>query len=167
MSKYTDYTIIVEGCDLTGKDTLCLKLAERYNLDFVHINSHDPNDFDFYIQTMRKKNIVYSRHWVGELIYPEIYNRKGNLNDELASKLAEFGRNNDYITTLVLTCSDEELFRRLSIRGEEVENVRNNLSRINREFLENAERYHIPVVDTSKVSFEDICHYIETGEVTW
>ena len=58
MSNYTDYTIIVEGCDLTGKDTLCLKLAEKYNLDFVHINSHDPNDFDFYVQTMRKKNVA-------------------------------------------------------------------------------------------------------------
>ena len=67
MSKYTDYTIIVEGCDLTGKDTLCLKLAERYYLDFVHISSHDPNDYPFYYETMRKKNIVYSRHWVGDL----------------------------------------------------------------------------------------------------
>lgn len=166
MSNYTDYTIIVEGCDLTGKDTLCLKLAEKYNLDFVHINSHDPNDFDFYKETMRKKNIVYSRHWVGELIYPEIYNRKQNINYVQGAFLADFGWRTE-VRTLILTCSDEEIFRRLAIRGEEVENVRNNLSRINREFLENAERYHIPVVDTSKVSFEDICHYIETGEVTW
>lgn len=167
MSNYTDYTIIVEGCDLTGKDTLCLKLAEKYNLDFVHINSHDPNDFDFYVQTMRKKNVVYSRHWVGELIYPEIYNREGNLTESDARDLYWMGLRHDNVRIMVLTCEDEEIFRRLAIRGEEVENVRNNLSRINREFLENAERYHIPVVDTSKVSFEKICHYIETGEVTW
>lgn len=166
MSNYTDYTIIVEGCDLTGKDTLCLKLAEKYNLDFVHINSHDPNDFPFYKETMRKKNIVYSRHWVGELIYPEIYERKQNIDLVDGGILANFGRRIG-VRTLILTCDDEEIFRRLAIRGEEVENVRNNLSRINREFLENAERYHIPVVDTSKVSFEDICHYIETGEINW
>lgn len=166
MSNYTDYTIIVEGCDLSGKDTLCLKLANRYSLDFVHINSHDPNDYSFYYETMRKKNIVYSRHWVGELIYPEIYVREPKIDTFIGEKLYKFGLTQN-VKTLILTCDEEELYRRLAIRGEEVENVRNNLSKINEKFLMYSIKYDIPVVDTSKVSFDSICHYIETGEVTW
>lgn len=72
--------IILEGCDCTGKTTLAKQLCEKYNLYYSHVTSKDPNDFEFYFNTMKTDNIIWDRHLLGEMIYPTVYNRKGNLN---------------------------------------------------------------------------------------
>jgi len=162
----TIYTIVIEGCDLCGKSTLVKRLSEKYNLDIMHCTSHDPKDYTFYFNLLRKKNVVYDREWIGELIYPEIYMRISQLSIPEANNLMKFSNENN-VKTLVLTCENEELQKRLSIRGEEVESVKENLSKINDSFVKYANQFNIPLVDTSKVDFEDICHYIETGEINW
>ncbi len=165
-AKATDYTIVIEGVDLSGKDTLCLKLAEKYGLDFVHFTSHDPKDYSFYSQSLRKKNVVYSRNWIGEFVYPKFYGRSHSLCLADGFRLVNVSKKNK-VKTLILTASDEELQRRLEERGEEQSCVRDNLSKINEAFIKLGKRFQIPIVDTSKTSFEDICSYIETGRVKW
>jgi len=158
--------IIIEGADLCGKSTLVKKLSNKYNLDIVHCTSHDPKDLTFYKQLARKTNVVFDRHFIGEQIYPNIYKRISEMSLSEAVDLNKWLKDHD-VKTLVLTADNDELLRRLSIRGEEVQSVRDNLSKINASFVKYANQFNVPVVDTSKVDFEDICHYVETGEVKW
>ena len=152
--------IIIEGCDGTGKTTLCKQLAEKYGLDVVHITSKDPNDFEFYKETLRKTNVVYDRHFLGELIYPKIYNRQGNLDRDDAKwfRMLCFKQN---VCIIVLTTDIDEIRRRLTERGE-LKFVFDKVDSINRQFLELAKKLEIKVFDTTKDSFENICEYIES-----
>ena len=151
--------IIIEGCDGTGKTTLCKKLAERYGWDIVHVTSKDPNDFDFYRQTMRKTNVVFDRHFIGEMIYPQIYNRKGNLDrHDLEYFIHQSYK--EKCPVIVLTTDLEEIHRRLSVRGEE-KFVAEKIETINKQFLSIALKYGLQVFDTAQNSFEEICGYIE------
>lgn len=153
--------IIIEGCDGTGKTTLCKKLAEHYGLDIVHVTSKDPNDFDFYRQLLRKTNVVFDRHFVGELIYPVIYNRVGKLSFTGASYLRNICIE-EGVVVIVLTADIEEIRKRLQVRGEETF-VFNALPRILDQFSYLAEHLQIRMFDTSKDSFESICHYIDVN----
>jgi len=153
------HKIIVEGCDGTGKTTLCKKLAEKYDLDVVHITSKDPNDFDFYRETLRKTNVVYDRHFLGELIYPKIYNRKGNLDLHDARWFRDYCYKQN-VCIMVLTADLEEIKRRLTERGE-LKFVFENLESINKQFIMLSKKLNIRVFDTTKDSFEDICEYVE------
>ena len=152
--------IVVEGCDGTGKTTLCKKLAERYGWDVVHVTSKDPNDFDFYKQTLRKANVVYDRHFLGELIYPRVYNRKGNLSLYDAEWFTHYSCDTK-TCVIVLTASMDEIKRRLTERGE-LKFVFDKVESINRQFLNLADRFNLRVFDTMVDSFEDICKYIES-----
>ena len=152
--------IIIEGCDGTGKTTLCKKLAERYGWDIVHVTSKDPNDFDFYRQTMRKRNAIFDRHFLGEMIYPKVYSRKGNL------KLSDIEWFRYYAVDtetciIVLTADIDEIKKRLTERGE-LPFVFDKVDAINEQFLELARKFMIQVFDTSIDSFEKICEYIES-----
>ena len=151
--------IIVEGCDGTGKTTLCKRLAERYGFDVVHVTSKDPNDFDFYRQTMRKSNVVYDRHFLGELIYPEVYGRKGNLSLYDADWFRYYAFETK-TCIIVLTTGIDEIKRRLTERGE-LSFVFDKVESINKQFLFLANKLMIKTFDTSVDSFESICDHIE------
>lgn len=151
--------IIVEGCDGTGKTTLCKRLAERYGFDVVHVTSKDPNDFDFYRQTMRKSNVVYDRHFLGELIYPKVYDRKGNLSLHDAKWFRHYAFETK-TCIIVLTTDIDEIKRRLTERGE-LPFVFDKVESINKQFLFLADKLMIKTFDTSVDSFENICDYIE------
>lgn len=152
--------IVIEGCDGTGKTTLCKKLAERYGWDTVHVTSKDPNDFNFYTQTLRKKNVIYDRHFLGEMIYPSVYNRKGNLNkydlDWLKSYIFD-----TKTCVIVLTAKLDEIKRRLTERGE-LKFVFDKVDSINDQFLKLAHSCMFKIFDTSIDSFDTICEYIES-----
>ena len=73
--------IIIEGADGTGKTTLAKILADKYGLEICHCTQHDPADFYFYRETLRKENVIWDRHTIGELIYPLIFDRKAKITD--------------------------------------------------------------------------------------
>ena len=152
--------IIIEGCDGTGKTTLCRLLARKYGWDTVHVTSKDPNDFDFYKQTLRKTNVVYDRHFLGELIYPKVYDRKGNLNVYDADWFRKYSLETK-TCIIVLTTDIDEIKRRLTERGE-LSFVYDKVEIINKQFIGLANRLMIKIFDTSIDSFEDICKYIES-----
>ena len=152
--------IILEGCDGTGKTTLAKKLAEKYGLDICHCTNIDPKDYDFYRQTSRKENVVWDRHTIGELIYPEIFGRKQEISSEDARLVVMHGRE-EGLKFLVLTADNDVIKERINARGHEFNAVLNNIEKINDKFKFYAQAFNIPVIDTSKVSFEEICNIIE------
>ena len=151
--------IVLEGCDGTGKTTLAKKLADIYNLDICHCTQYDPSDYLFYQQTLRKENIVWDRHTIGELIYPRIFNREQKTTEEQALKVVEYGKSIG-VRFLVLTTDDNIIKSRLDSRGGENQSILDNINFINSEFVSYAHKFNIPVIDTSKMTTSQILNII-------
>lgn len=153
--------IILEGCDCTGKTTLAKKLCEKYKLMYNHVTSKDPNNYEYYLTTMKIDNTLWDRHLLGEMIYPTVYNRKGNLDLDLLTDLINKANENK-VVILVLTEDDEEIIRRINAeRPLEDNQTRKNIHFINSTFVKLAKKFNLPLIKTSKLSFEDICEVIE------
>lgn len=147
--------IIIEGCDGTGKTTLAKILANEYGLDYCHCTASDPGDYDFYLNTARKDNIVWDRHTIGELIYPKVFNRSAQISPEDARLALAYAREQGAMV-FVLTEKLEIIQERLKKRGNEDERIMNNLQFINDSFLFYAREFEIPVINTSDLLIRDI-----------
>lgn len=148
--------IIIEGCDGTGKTTLAKALAEKYGLGIIHVTNRDSNTFDFYKQSFGKDDVVWDRNVIGEIIYPKIFWRKGNIDEIDLEYLIKRAKSMGIIF-LVLTADYWVLRERIDDRGEEFKSVRSHLGEINDSFCEIARKYDLPLIDTSKMSIDEIC----------
>lgn len=152
--------IILEGCDGTGKSTLARLLADKYKLDLCHCTQSDPGDFEFYKQTARKDNVVWDRHTIGELIYPDVFGRKQKLSPEDARLVIYLARRAG-AKILVLTADIDEIRRRLTARGTEDQRVLDKLEWIDERFKWFADMFDIPVIDTTKMMLQEIFTLVE------
>lgn len=152
--------IILEGANGTGKTTLAKLLADKYGLDICHCTRNDPADYDFYKHTARKENVVWDRHMIGELIYPEIFNYDPQIGTESARLILAYAREAK-AKIFVLTANINTIKKRLKNKGEEFPEVIENIEKINNRFLFYAEMFHIPIIDTSKMTIEEIFNLVE------
>lgn len=155
--------IILEGADGTGKTTLAKLLADKYKLDICHCTQSDPADYEFYKQTARKDNVIWDRHTIGELIYPEVFDRKPKIGVEDARLIIAYAKEAG-AKIFVLTADINEIRRRLTSRGTEDQRILDKLEWINSEFLRYADLFGIPVIDTSKMTFAEIFELVEKEE---
>lgn len=155
--------IILEGCDGTGKTTLAKLLAEKYGLDVCHCTQSDPADYEFYKQTGRKDNVVWDRHTIGELIYPEVFGRKAQISPEDARLVIAYAREAG-AKIFILTADINEIKRRLMSRGKEDDRVLEKIEWIDSEFRHYGNIFNIPVIDTSKMTMAEIFELVEKEE---
>lgn len=155
--------IILEGCDGTGKSTLAKLLADKYGLDICHCTQSDPADYDFYKQTARKDNVVWDRHTLGELIYPYVFYREPKLGVESARLVVLYAKEAG-AKIFVLTSDILEIKKRLQARGTEDPRILERLHWIDQEFRHYAKLFNLPVIDTSKMTMEEIFELIEKEE---
>lgn len=154
--------IIIEGVDGAGKTTLAKILAEKYGLEICHCTQHDPADFYFYRETLRKENVIWDRHTIGELIYPLIFNRKAQITDVEAKAVIDIAKS-EGVKIFVLTAPLETLYKRLRTRDkDEHPRILANLSLIDGAFKECAKRMGVPVIDTTDMTLNEIFELIET-----
>lgn len=156
--------IILEGCDGTGKTTLAKILAERYGLDVCHCTQYDPGDYEFYRQTLRKQNVIWDRHTLGELIYPKIFSRKQQISTEDARLVMHYAKE-EGVKVLVLTADNSVIYDRLNAREDESPLIYDNVDYIDSKFRFYAEQFNVPVIDTSKLSLQEIFNIIEEKEI--
>ena len=157
--------IIIEGVDGAGKTTLAKILANKYGLDICHCTQQDAADRDFYRQTLRKENVVWDRHTLGELIYPRVFGRKPQIGVEDARILMHMAKK-EGVKVLVLTADMPTLLERLNSRQvPENQLIMKNLSYIDSEFRFYAEQYHVPVIDTSKMTLQEIFNLVEDVQI--
>ena len=155
--------IILEGVDGSGKTTLAKILAFKYGLDICHCTYKDPGDYPFYLNTARKDDVVWDRHTIGELIYPEIFEREGQIGTEDVRLVLGRARKNG-AKIFVLTCDIETLKERIKARGTEDKGIVKNLAYIDKLFKFFAEQYHVPVIDTTKLTLQQIFELVEKKE---
>lgn len=147
--------VIIEGCDGTGKTTLANLLAKEYGLEVVHCTQHDPADPDFYYNALRKENTIWDRHVIGEMVYPYIFNRVPQTEAYDVRDIINRAKLND-VKIFVLTADEEVIKARLAARGDEHLNITNNIGMINSMFKIAAEWLNVPVIDTSKMTLQEI-----------
>lgn len=160
--------VIIDGCDLVGKSTLIKKLKAYYNNDrmsYLHFSYKDRTDYEFYNMMLDKKDFIADRHFIDEMIYPEVFNREGKLSDIDFMSLLDKCKKED-IKIIILTISQDELLNRSREREEEKE-VQENLLKINRKFVELAIEHDLQIFNTTINSFEEIVNYIEGKEKVW
>lgn len=133
--------IIIEGPDCSGKTTLAKKISQHFNneLDVVHCTGGDPKDFGFYYQLMRKKNVVYDRHFIGEMIYPAIFNRKPCLSQAEFDTLATYADKNNIPVIVVAPAEDVLLSRLSNERPNEEQEIKDTIKSARKQFLKFAE----------------------------
>lgn len=156
--------IILEGCDGTGKTTLAKILAEKYGLEIAHCTQHDAADYDFYRQTLRKENVIWDRHTLGELIYPHVFGREQQIATEDARLVMHYAKQ-EGVKVFVLTCDNEVIEQRLSERGGEHKSIWENLGYINDKFIWYAEQFYIPIIDTTKMTLQEIFDLVEDKQI--
>lgn len=152
--------IIIEGCDGTGKTTLAKILADKYNLDICHCTSEDPSDYDFYLNSIRKNNVVWDRHTIGELIYPDVFSRTQQIGPESCRLILHHAKKLG-AKIFVLTSDIELIKKRLMEREGEDPRILEKLESINNKFLFYAREFHIPIIDTNKMTLEDIFNLVK------
>lgn len=156
--------IILEGVDGAGKTTLAKILAEKYGLDICHCTQYDAADYDFYRQTVRKENVVWDRHTIGELIYPTIFDRKQQISTEDVRLVIHYAKEAG-AKIFVLTADMDVIYRRLNERGNEDFRIYENVDYIDNLFRFYADQYHVPVIDTSKMTLQEIFNLVEEKEI--
>lgn len=157
--------IIIEGVDGAGKTTLAKILADKYGLDICHCTQHDAADYDFYKQTLRKENVVWDRHTIGELIYPKVFGRKQQIGTEDARLTMHYAKEEGVIV-LVLTADMQTLLARLNGREKpEHPLIMENLDYIDSKFRFYAKEFHLPVIDTSKMTLQQIFDIVENRQI--
>lgn len=152
--------IILEGADGTGKTTLAKILAYKYGLDVCHCTQYDPADYDFYRQSVRKNNVVWDRHTIGELIYPNIFNREPKIGTEDARLVIHYAKK-EGSKIFILTEDLELIQKRLIERGTEDERILKNIKWINDQFVFYSDQFHVPVISTSKMTLNEIFKLVE------
>lgn len=140
--------ILIEGADLTGKSTLARYFAKMYDLSYIHVVRRDPHTVSFYTETLNKHDVVFDRHFIGEMVYPGLFGRKPNLDKESFELLLFKARELGY---LILICyeDDEVLLERLKNRPSEPEDVKKTILQANKKFKEIADEYNIPAIKLS------------------
>lgn len=152
--------IILEGADGTGKTTLAKILSNKYGMEIAHCTQHDAADYNFYRQTLRKENVIWDRHTLGELIYPKVFDRRPQIGGEDARLVMHYAKQ-EGVKIFVLTCDEMILEQRLCERGNEHPKILDNIGMINSQFLFYAKEFHIPIIDTSKMTLQEIFNLVE------
>lgn len=112
--------IILEGPDATGKTTLAEKLRDKFGMTIHHSTSKTRNDLNYHMDLLDyRQNTVFDRFHLGEMVYPEIYNRKAKLNQGEIDIINKAIIDNNDMLVIFITSNMDIIKERLIERGEE------------------------------------------------
>lgn len=112
--------VILEGPDATGKTTLAEKLRDKFGMTIHHSTSKTRNDLNYHMDLLDyRQNTVFDRFHLGEMVYPEIYDRKAKLNQGEIDIINKAIIDNNDMLIIFITSNMDIIKERLIERGEE------------------------------------------------
>lgn len=113
---------LIEGPDGSGKTTLAKNISQLYGHEIIH-NSY-PKTIDegknmkqYYIDLMKRDNIVIDRGWWSEFVYGTVVRNNTWLSTIDVNELTEIFLNNGHMV-IYCTGNVDELWDRCILRGE-------------------------------------------------
>lgn len=102
------YAYIVEGPDGAGKSTLIEYIHENVEsgsgreYSKVHMKGTDPMTYPFLKEMLRKKNVIWDRHFVSENIYSDLYKKPRRLAEDDRERLLQYTFDNNIPIIILL-----------------------------------------------------------------
>lgn len=153
--------IIIEGCDGVGKSTLVEKLKKHYKVDSIRLSYKDPKDYNFYSRILDKTDCIFDRSFLSELVYSPVFGRECQLTEDEVSSLYLQAQK---MKIFILNTDTDEIYRRLYRRGDEHYEIMKNIENIQQRFIELSETFNIEVIDTSKMTLQDVIERVDSHE---
>lgn len=118
--------IIVEGAEQVGKSTFCEKLSKRLGLGLVHMHKDYGfvnGKFDYfksYFHDIDRQSLplVFDRHYVSELAYGKMFDRK-NIDAKIKTSIETRLRDLGYIVVLLMPQNKQWIEREEMITHEQ------------------------------------------------
>lgn len=152
--------VILEGCDGTGKSTLAKKLAEKYHCDILAMTAWGTRDVKKYFDRYANDDIISDRCFISEVVYSKALNKQSKVSDEDFKLLMEYVKAQGF-KIIVLNQTASVLKERLKARGDESEEILNNVVKIQAEYMFLANEYNLPIVFGDKDCLENISLILE------
>ena len=89
--------IVVEGCDRTGKTSLCRRLVTELGGFYVHFGPPTLDDpVEEYLAPLARyvpghdQHLIVDRHYLGETVWPSFFKRKTKMTDSTQAQIEGF-----------------------------------------------------------------------------
>jgi hypothetical protein len=114
--------IFIEGPNGIGKTTLAKILCKRYDYDYVKENKPDKLGYQYYLEKMIycKNNIISDRAYLGEMVYPKIFNDNRPLLKKYQQQAIERIINNTNSILIYCIASSKFIKNIFDTRGDEL-----------------------------------------------
>ena len=151
--------IALDGCDGTGKTTICEKLTRVHHCNLIKLITQGDRSTRGYIELMSANNVIHDRTFMSEIIYPKYFNRETRLCAEdipALFRMTQVFR----INTFILTASTESILSRIRVRGDEYIKDMSLFEKINADYLALAKANNVPIIDTTNKTIDEIVEEI-------
>lgn len=160
--------VIIEGPDATGKSTLANYINNTYGMRVHHSTSKTRNDYYYHADLLDYcENTVFDRFHIGEMVYPELYDRAGKLsNDDFYHISKKIIDNHDML--IILYSSDMSVLNSRFIDRGELDYIK-EIEDQNKLFLKwvyvtmSYENMLLKIVDISKPNaYENLYNWVDS-----
>lgn len=147
--------ILIDGCDGTGKTSVCEKLANNFGCNIIRLTYGGDRSTRAYFEMMSCDNVVHDRTFLSEIIYPKYFERKSRLDMNQIPYLFHL---TDCLNAkmFILTASSETIQNRIRQRGDEYIKDIDKFIEINQDYLEYAREHNICVIDTTDKTIDEV-----------
>jgi broad-specificity NMP kinase len=147
--------VMIDGCDGTGKTSVCEKLANMLGCNIVRLTHGGDRNFKAYSEAIIPDNMVHDRTFLSEIIYPKYFGRAPRLMNcsipALYSLLEQYEAK-----VFILTADNNEIRKRLIKRGDEFISNLEHVKGINHDYVQTALMNEYTVIDTTNKSIDDV-----------
>lgn len=151
--------ILIDGCDGTGKTSVCEKLANKFGCNIVRLTHDGDRNFKAYSEAMIPDNMVHDRTFLSEIIYPKFFGRASRLMDSSIPALYQLIEQYD-TKVFILTADNDEIVRRLNLRGDEFIDDFEKIKGINYDYIKIALIKNYVLIDTTNKTIDEVVEEI-------
>lgn len=151
--------ILIDGCDGTGKTSVCEKLANKFGCNIVRLTHDGDRNFKAYSEAMIPDNMVHDRTFLSEIIYPKNFGRASRLMTSGIPVLYQLIEQYD-AKVFILTADNDEIVRRLNLRGDEFIDDFEKIKGINYDYIQIALIQNYILIDTTNKTINEVVEEI-------